>query len=155
MPPTMHPHPPPPAPLRRVRRLGLLLAVLCALAASRARAEDVVVIAHRDNPNTIDRAYVARIYTGALKGWPDGTPVMAFDQDADSEARQSFYGSVVGKSPANMRAIWSQNIFTGKGLPPKIAAPDAEMKRAVAANRNAIGYIRASQLDDSVKVIER
>jgi ABC-type phosphate transport system substrate-binding protein len=147
------PHQPPPAASGRIRRL--LVVVLAAWPAPWALAEDFVVIANRDNPNSVDRAYVAKIYTGALKGWPDGTSVLAFDQDAESEVRQNFYGSVVGKSPANMRAIWSQNIFTGKGLPPKIAVPDAEMKRVVAANRNAIGYIRASQLDGSVKVIDR
>ncbi len=138
---------------KRLRRL--LLVMLTALPPLWAVAEDlVVIIANRDNPNTIDRAYVAKIYTGALKGWPDGTSVMAFDQDPDSDVRRSFYGTVVFKSAANMRAIWSQNIFTGKGLPPKVAAPDAEMKRVVAAHRNAIGYIRASQLDASVKVIQ-
>jgi ABC-type phosphate transport system substrate-binding protein len=147
------PHHPPPAVFGWICRL--LLAVLTALPVPYALADDVVVIANRDNPNSIDRAYVAKIYTGALKGWPDGTSVIPFDQEPESEVRQNFYGTIVGKSPANMRAIWSQNIFTGKGLPPKIAVPDAEMKRLVAANRNAIGYIRASQLDGSVKVIER
>jgi hypothetical protein len=54
-----------------------------------------------------------------------------------------------------MRAIWSQNIFTGKGMPPRVVSLDAEMKRLVATNRNAIGYIRTSQLDPTVRVIER
>ena len=52
-------------------------------------------------------------------------------------------------------ALWAQNIFAGKGLPPKVATPGAEMKRLVATNRNAIGYIRASEVDDTVKVLLR
>ena len=72
-----------------------------------------------------------------------------------SEARAAFYATVVGKSQATMRAIWQQNIFSGSGLPPRIASPDAAMKALVATNRNAIGYILASQLDASVKVIGR
>ena len=72
-----------------------------------------------------------------------------------SEARAAFYATVVGKSQATMRAIWQQNIFSGSGLPPKIASPDSAMKAMVATNRNAIGYILASQLDASVKVIGR
>jgi ABC-type phosphate transport system substrate-binding protein len=118
-------------------------------------AEDIVVVMNRENANTIDLAYVARIYSGALKAWPDGSPVFALDQPEDSETRTIFSTQVLNRSVANMRAIWSQNIFTGKGLPPKIVSPDIEMKRLVATNRNAIGYIRATQVDGSVKVIEK
>jgi ABC-type phosphate transport system substrate-binding protein len=131
---------------------ALLLHATCALAAP---GEEVVVIAHRDNPNTVSAEFVVRIYTGAIKGWPDGSPVMAFDQPEDAEAREAFCTAVLRKSPANLKAIWSQNIFTGKGLPPKVAGTDEAMKRMVAANPNAIGYIHASQVDGSVKVLKR
>jgi hypothetical protein len=40
-------------------------------------------------------------------------------------------------------------------MPPKVTAEDGEMKRIVAANRNAIGYIRASQIDKTVRVVGR
>lgn len=121
----------------------------------RARADDVVVIVNKDNSNVIDQTFIVRVYTGALKGWPDGSPVIAFDQAEDTPARELFCTSVLRKSAANVKAIWSQNIFTGKGLPPKIESPDAAMKRAVAANRNAIGYVRLSQVDNTVKVVAK
>lgn len=131
---------------------GLLLCLGMVLGAA-AHADDVVVIVHKDNTSQIDAAYVAQIYTGTLKGWPDGTPVFALDQLEDTPARRQFYTQIVGKSAAAMKAIWSQNIFAGKGLPPKVASPDAEMKRLVATNRNAIGYVLATQVDASVRVI--
>ncbi len=131
---------------------GLLLCLGMVLGAA-AHADDVVVIVHKDNTSQIDAAYVAQIYTGTLKGWPDGTPVFALDQMEDTPARRQFYTQIVGKSAAAMKAIWSQNIFAGKGLPPKVASPDAEMKRLVATNRNAIGYVLATQVDASVRVI--
>jgi ABC-type phosphate transport system substrate-binding protein len=130
-----------------------LLALLAVCLSTPVRAEQVVVIVHKDNPHSVDRQYVINIYTGATKGWPDGSPVFPLDQIEDSEARNLFYAQVVGRSPANMRALWTQNIFSGKGLPPKVASPDAEMRRIVATNRNAIGYIRASALDASVRAI--
>lgn len=139
---------------RRQVLQGLLS--VAGLAALPARAaDDVVVIAHKQNTQVVDRQYVARIYTGAIKGWPDGSPVFALDQPEDSEMRERFYTTIVGRSQAAMRALWAQNIYSGKGLPPKIAAPDAEMRSIVANNRNAIGYIRASAVDDSVRVIAR
>jgi ABC-type phosphate transport system substrate-binding protein len=120
-----------------------------------ACADEVVVIVNKGNPNVVDIDFVRRVYTGSLKGWPDGSPVLVFDQSEDTETREVFSNIMLRKSMANLRAIWSQNIFTGKGLPPKLASPDTEMKRIVAAERNAIGYIRRSQLDDSVKVAVR
>jgi ABC-type phosphate transport system substrate-binding protein len=118
-------------------------------------SEDIVVVVNRENSNTVDLAYVAKIYSGALKAWPDGSPVFALDQPEDSETRVNFSAQILNRSVANMRAVWSQNIFTGKGLPPKVVSPDVEMKRLVSTNRNAIGYIRASQLDSTVKVVEK
>lgn len=136
-------------------RLGAFLLLFGLLWSGRALAEDVVVIMNKDNPNTVDLAYVAKVYSGSLKAWPDGSPVFALDHPDDSELRATFTSVVLNRSVANMRAIWSQNIFTGKGLPPKVVSPDAEMKKLVATNRNAIGYVRASQVDSSVRVIER
>lgn len=131
----------------------MLLTLVSLLAVASASAENVLVIVNKDNPNTVDRTYIRQIYMATAKVWPDGAPVVVFDQGEESEARDLFYTTIVGKSAANMRALWSQNIFTGKGLPPRIATPDEQMKRTVAGNRNAIGYIRASALDASVRVL--
>jgi ABC-type phosphate transport system substrate-binding protein len=142
------------------RFLAPLLALLTAVALlsplSAAAADDaVVVIIHKDNPHPIDRNYLTGIYTGRLKGWPDGSPVFPLDQSDGTSARETFYLHFIGRTAANMQAVWAQNIFSGKGLPPKIASPDSEMKRIVSTNRNAIGYIRASEVDDSVRVLLR
>lgn len=138
------------------RRLAMQATLCLVLATPPALAADeIAIIVHKDNTAVIDTAYVTRIYTGLLKGWPDGSPVFPLDQSDDAPARRVFYARLVGKSPAAMKAIWSQNIFTGKGLPPKVASPDAEMMRIVSTNRNAIGYMLASQVDASVRVIAR
>ena len=57
-------------------RMRAMQAALClALAAPPALAADeIAIIVHKDNPAVIDTAYVTRIYTGLLKGWPDGSP---------------------------------------------------------------------------------
>ena len=139
---------------------ALLLVLLTALALldplNAVAADDaVVVIIHKDNPHAIDRNYLVAIYTGRLKGWPDGSPVFALDQTDGTSVREAFYLHFGGRTAANMQAVWAQNIFSGKGLPPKIASPDNEMKRIVSTNRNAIGYIRASEVDNTVRVLLR
>ena len=59
----------------------------------------------------------------------------------------------MGKSLGNMKSLWAQNVFAGKAVPPKVLPSDDEVKKTVAANKNAIGYIKASAADDTVKVI--
>ncbi len=138
------------------RRHWLIAALLaCSMPRPSLADDPVVIIVNKENTNPIDREFVVRVYTGAIRGWPDGSPVFALDQPEESEARQVFSATVLGRSVANMRAIWSQNIFTGRGMPPKVTGADAEMKRLVATNRNAIGYIRASQVDASIRVAVR
>jgi len=44
-------------------------------------------------------------------------------------------------------------VFTGKATQPKEFASNAEVKKAVAADPKAIGYIDKSAVDDTVKVI--
>jgi ABC-type phosphate transport system substrate-binding protein len=116
-------------------------------------ADDIVMIVNRDNMNVVDAAFVQRVYVGTIKGWPDGTKVMVLDQPEGSDAREAFCATVLKKSVNNVKAIWSQNIFTGKALPPKISTPDLAIKQAVASNIGAIGYIHVSQLDATVKVL--
>ncbi len=130
-------------------------ALLMHLVSNAVIAEDVVVVVNKDNTNTIDLAYVAKIYSGAVRSWPDGSAVIALDYPEDADVRVQFSLKILNRSVANMRAIWSQNIFSGKGLPPRVIASDEEIKRTIVANKYSIGYMPASQVDSSVKVLTR
>ncbi|MBI2778989.1 MAG: substrate-binding domain-containing protein [Gammaproteobacteria bacterium] len=132
---------------------SVLVAGMSAMLVLPAWAGDVVVIVNKGNTNAVDKAFVVKVYTGEAKAWADGGPIFALDQGEDSPVRADFYSSMLGKSVSNMKALWAQNIFAGKALPPKIVDPDAEVKKVVSANKHAIGYISASSADDTVKVV--
>jgi ABC-type phosphate transport system substrate-binding protein len=68
--------------------------------------------------------------------------------------RDRFYAQYTGKSPAQVKAHWSKIIFTGRGQPPVQAANNAEVKKMIAQNPSAIGYIDQSLVDESVRVIK-
>lgn len=118
-----------------------------------AWAGDVVVIVNKANPDTVDKDFVVKVYTGETKFWPSGGGVFAIDQAEDSQIRADFYTYVLEKSASNMTALWAQNIFTGNSLPPKVVDNDVEVKRIVSINKRAIGYINASSVDDTVKAV--
>jgi hypothetical protein len=139
--------------LRRTLRFAILSGIL--FNSANTFGDDVVIVVHKDNLHVIDFAYVAKIYSGTVRSWPDGTPVIALDQAEDTEVRAQFSAKVMNRSVAGMKAIWSQNVFSGKGLPPKVVGVDSDVKRIISTNRNAIGYLLASQVDATVKVLTK
>ena len=119
--------------------------ILAGLAAANVRAEDLVVIV---NPAAapISKEQIADIYLGRSGAL---TPI---DQTVGSGIYVEFYNKMTGRSSAQVKAIWSRILFTGRGLPPKQMSDSTAMKKAVAANPKAVGYIEKSALDASVKV---
>jgi len=127
--------------------LTALLASALAAAALPASAE-IVVIVNKDNPaSRMFSEQASQFFLGKSAMF---TPV---DQAEGSKIRADFYQKVADKDPAQVKAIWSKLVFTGKATPPKEFKSNAEVKKAVADDPKAIGYIDKSAVDDSVKVI--
>jgi len=127
--------------------LTALLASALAAAALPASAE-IVVIVNKDNPaSRMFSEQASQFFLGKSAMF---TPV---DQAEGSKIRADFYQKVAEKDPAQVKAIWSKLVFTGKATPPKEYKSNAEVKKAVADDPKAIGYIDKSAVDDSVKVI--
>ena len=101
----------------------------------------------------LDATQVADIFLGKTSRFPDGSIALPVDQGEESPLREKFYAHFAGKSPAQVKAYWSKIIFTGRGQPPRQAADSMEVKRIVSDNPHAIGYIDASQVDSTVKVL--
>lgn len=140
--------------MNRARQCFLWTLLASAAFSMPSCASDIVIIVNKANVNAVDQTFVVKVYTGEAKNWPDGGPVFAIDQNENNPIRTDFNSRVLGKSLSNMKALWAQNIFTGKGLPPKVIDPDSEVKKAVSANKNAIGYVRATSVDDTVKIVK-
>ena len=119
-----------------------------------ALSQDVVPVVSAKSPIAhLDATQVADIFLGKTSRFPDGSIAMPVDQGEDSPVRDRFYAQFTGKSPAQVKAYWSKIIFTGRGQPPRQAADSTEVKRIVSDNPHAIGYIDASQVDSSVRVL--
>jgi ABC-type phosphate transport system substrate-binding protein len=130
-------------------------ALLISIAASSAFAETAVIVS-AENPNaSIDKNLVSKIFLGKTKSFPDGTQALPIDQDEGSSVRQDFNSKILGKSDSQLKSYWSRLIFTGKGTPPSQSGNDAAVKGLIANNPNLIGYIDASAVDSSVKVVHK
>jgi ABC-type phosphate transport system substrate-binding protein len=137
----------------KLHRLACWTLVALCMSATAAWAGDYAVIVNKANAAPVDKDTVVKIYTGQLKSWKDGSPVAAVDLPESDPARASFTSEVLGKTVANVKALWAQMIFSGQALPPKQASSDDEVKKLVSANKGAIGYVKASSVDDSVRAV--
>jgi ABC-type phosphate transport system substrate-binding protein len=136
-----------------MKRLLSTVMLLFGLAVQ-AQAQEVVAVVSSKSPVTaLDSAQVADIFLGKSTRFPDGSPATPIDLNEESALRERFYSQYTGKSPAQVKAHWAKIIFTGRGQPPRQAMSTAEAKKLIAENPNAIGYIDASQVDNSVRVL--
>lgn len=115
------------------------------LAAGTAHA-DIVVIGH-PSAAALTRAQVSDIYLGKSQG---ATPL---DQAESAPIRAEFYKKATGRDPAQVKATWSRLVFSGKAMAPKELPDAAAVKKAVAADPKAVGYIDSAAVDASVKVL--
>ena len=132
-----------------------IAAILVLALGSATAAADVVVAVSPHNPLTsMTRRQVEDIFLGKSQRFPDGRSAVPLDQAAGSAAQAQFYHQFVSdKRVTEIKAYWAKMIFTGRGQPPAAVGDDAQLKQALAANPNAIGYLDRQAVDDSVKVL--
>ena len=121
------------------------LAVLVACMGT-ASAADLVVIGH-PSATALTKDQVADIFLGKSQSM---TPL---DLPEAASARADFYKRATGRDLAQVKSVWSRLVFSGKGQLPKELPDAAAVKKAVAADPKAVGYIEKSAADASVKVL--
>lgn len=132
--------------------LRMLCLTLCCLLSAAAQAE-VAVIVNPGNGASLSAEDVQRLFLGKLKSFPGGGEANPVNQKEGQPAREQFNQAVLNKSESQLKAYWSQLVFTGKGTPPKELDNDDAIKALVASTPGAIGYIDAAKVDGSVKVV--
>jgi len=131
----------------RIQKLKLAgVAAVLASALNVAHADVVVVVSAKSTTTTMTAEEISQIYLGKSKA-------MKPMETSGSPIRSQFYSKVAGKDEAQVKAIWSKLVFTGKATAPKELASSAEVVKAVASDPNAIGYVDKSAVDSSVKVV--
>mgnify|MGYP001103309391 FL=1 len=128
-----------------MKKIAIQLALLLGMVTG-AQAMDIVVIG---NPaaGPLSKEQVADVFLGKNQAL---TPV---DQVETAPIRAEFYKQATGRDLAQIKSTWSRLVFSGKGQAPKELADNAAVKKAVAADPKAVGYIDKSAVDGSVKVV--
>jgi len=128
------------------KKYSLWMAAVAGLVlVSASQAETVVIV----NPGagSLTKEQIADIYLGKDTNY---SPV---DLPESVATRADFYKKATGRELTQVKATWSRLTFSGKAQPPKEVPDAAAVKKAVAANVKAVGYIDKSAVDSTVKVV--
>ncbi len=121
--------------------------------AQAASAQVAVIVNHKSPLASMTPEQAAAIFLGKTSTLPSGQTAVPADLPESDKAREIFYSKAAGKSPAQVKATWARLTFSGKATPPKEVPTAADVKKHVAANPDAIGYIEKSAVDNTVKVV--
>ncbi|MBZ0330971.1 hypothetical protein KZO25_11650 [Halomonas sp. ANAO-440] len=111
-----------------------------------AVAAELVVIGH-PSASSLSKAQVADIYLGKTSS---GT---LYDLPENSTLYASFYEQATGRNVSQVKSTWARIVFSGQAQAPTQLPDSSAVKRAVAEDPRAIGYIEKSALDSTVKVL--
>jgi hypothetical protein len=142
--------------MRRFRNaLRLFVAVAFAAAAAGTRAEIVVVVHPDSKVQALSQRDVSDLYLGRTRSLGSARLALVLDHPRDSVLRREFFNRVNGMDIGRVNAYWARLQFSGDALPPAAVRDDRSVLDVVRRQRDAIGYVDAAHVDDSVRVVLR
>ncbi len=118
----------------------ITLTCILVLLASLSQA-DIYVVANRDNPiASMDRQAVRDLYLARSRAFDDGAAVTVYDRN-DTPLRARFLRSLLGMNERQFDAYWARLVFAGRVLPLAQAEQVDELRKRIAEDVNAIGYM--------------
>jgi len=138
--------------------LGALFASLLAVSPRLARAQDsepLAIVVNRSNPlSEISLADLRRVFRGQRTRWSNGRRVTLVMRDPGAPERNAILQSLYGLEEQQYRRTYLQAVFSGEATDaPKTLASTNGVLRFVYNVPGAIGYVRARDVDASVKTL--
>lgn len=140
------------------------LATLATIAAAQlygssslAGPDDIVVIVNPQNPiASIDASDLRPIFQTTKTSWGNSAgDAMPLNLPEDNPLRHDFDKAVLGLDPDRVARYWQDRKIRGGARPPVRVSSTGAVVKAVAAKAGAVGYVKASEANASVKVVAR
>lgn len=144
---------------RTNRLAGVLLAGAVGLwnITSRAGGEPIAVIVNPANPaSSLSVGELRPIFQTTKTDWGSSAgDAMPLNLPEDNPLRQEFDKTVLGLDPDRVARYWQdRKIRGGARAPTKVPTTSAVLK-VVASKAGAVGYVKASEVNASVKVVAK
>lgn len=116
-------------------------------------AAEYTIITNKNNPvQSLTALDAKRIFLGKKTSLQDDKQIVIIINH-NPQILTPFIRGIVKKSHSQFMIYWKKQLFSGRGTLPKSFKTDQEVIAYVAAHENAIGYIAASSLDDTIKKV--
>jgi ABC-type phosphate transport system substrate-binding protein len=140
--------------LLTILALALMVSCLRLLTVSAALEEVDVVVNKSNDLAPLSREEARRIFMGDKSSWRGGKRITVLMLAPDQPERVVILQAVFKMNESEYTKYFLQAAFTGHVLAaPRDLPSAAQMKAHLAANPNAIGYLRKEDVDDGVKVV--
>jgi ABC-type phosphate transport system substrate-binding protein len=143
-------------------RRKLLLATLMALpgmtwaTGSVAGGDVIAVIVNKSNPaSALAQNDLRPIFQTTKKAWGTGEDAIPINLPEDSSLRNDFDQAVLGLDPERVARYWTDRKVRGGARPPVRVPTTGAVLKAVASKPGAVGYIRLSEVNNSVKIVAK
>jgi len=132
---------------------GILTALLFITTINAAYA-DLAIIGHPDvDTGTLDTQNVRNLFLGERKSFPNGYHAVPFNHSVGSPDRKEFFALVLSMPESVHKRHWKRKIAVGTGNSPTELSSYKAVLKSIASTPGSIGYIDASKVDDTVKVL--
>jgi phosphate transport system substrate-binding protein len=147
--------------MKRVFVVLVATALLGVGTASQAAADDVAVIVNKSNPvNAFTMAELQKILLGPRPKWTSGKEIAVLMTQPGQPERSGTLKIVCGMSETDFNLHFVRGLrkpdgstTADNGSSPRVFNSGVELRQSVAIGPNTVGFIKASQVDDSVKVV--
>lgn len=135
-------------------QLRILSTFLTVLFISTAANADLAIISHPDSDTgKLDAQKVRKIFLGERQKFPNGLHAVPYNHSVGSPDRKEFFSLVLNMAEKNHSRHWKRKVSTGAGNSPTELHSHEAVLESIANTPGSIGYIDASKVDDSVKVL--
>lgn len=136
--------------------LALMPSCIQVTRASDPLEEVDVVVSKANNTGPLTREEVRKIFMGERSSWPGGKHIVVLMFSPNQPERGLVLREVFKMNESEYTRYFLQAAFTGRvQAAPRDLTSAAQMKAKLAANPNAIGYLRREDIDDGVRVVLR
>jgi phosphate transport system substrate-binding protein len=136
----------------------ILISLFIAFAAAApgiAGDDDLVVVVNKSNPaDNVTKAQLKKMILGEQPSWSAGKKVSVVLRAPGQPERDGVLRSICGMSEDDFNQSWMRASFNGStATPPKSLPTGVAVRQSVAGSPGAIGFLRAADVDETVKAV--
>jgi ABC-type phosphate transport system substrate-binding protein len=122
---------------------------------SRATWEGLAIVVNRQNPTSnLSLAQLRVLFTGERRWWPKHHRIVLAAMRRGTPERATVLRVIYKMDERDLSKYFLYQAFKGEGLTtPALLRSPADVRKFVGTTPGAVGYLRASDVDDSVKVV--